>query len=736
MACEQVGQVFDGLPIGPPGHPLLLTLSLDIVGSEPQSCLKVHGLTPRLGGSGYSDAGRPMQLQGNKATSPWASRTWHSSKQSAARATGTTRTSRAHSTPARGCPSSELLHDCPSAFMEKLFWNIAGILQEAWLNCSLDSLHKDALAQLIAGMKAEQFLSDPSECSTPFPWQIAAVYFDIASRLELVNPHVPGEPEGARAAARVLRAVYQALLTAASFLTRSTVSQNLYLQCSLDGFYGSIATRLVHLARGAAASDQRSRTLGFHTQVKPSDWAHRAAAAINSVCRSCRTQAPSLVSHRQCSKSSLQYSNSASGGSAGIGTGRTFFSANVTFQEFQTTGIASRPPSHSSDLQEPTIAGRTNLCAHLRSILVQASLDGRLQEELGRVDTDFRPIDEESSKPNVISKPVLPVGSFSSTGTVSQIYGHADQAHGGSAMSLSSDSDMRNEDQHVPSSPSSAVAVQRPASRHEARSAASTEKQVSNHLLELSDLCDDAPCAAVPVDHLEHANVSELCYAQDSRTPAWSQRQASSPAAQPTLKKLRPWEANSSHRADALIRHLGEVSRGQGTAGVERCLYADGVLPLSKESSPNESVRMLAEEMTKERPSAGQTSSSRAYKATTSSLLSLARAERQDAVQRKQAPQTAKVQQNARERQAGPYQAEKSSLPPEASVKLPQVQCRGSQKPNPSLAAGIYAQSFKKVSSNAADKHRLYRSSQSLPAIKVKQRSPPDLPERKWRPMC
>jgi len=33
--------------------------------------------------------------------------------------------------------------------MEKLFWNIAGILQEAWLNCSLDSLHKDALAQLI-----------------------------------------------------------------------------------------------------------------------------------------------------------------------------------------------------------------------------------------------------------------------------------------------------------------------------------------------------------------------------------------------------------------------------------------------------------------------------------------------------------------------------------------------------------------------------------------------------------
>ena len=94
MACEQVGQVFDGLPIGPPGeysilciphaklsqhelagHPLLLTLSLDIVGavaayacsnylivaflascfpkgSEPQSCLKVHGLTPRLGGSG------------------------------------------------------------------------------------------------------------------------------------------------------------------------------------------------------------------------------------------------------------------------------------------------------------------------------------------------------------------------------------------------------------------------------------------------------------------------------------------------------------------------------------------------------------------------------------------------------------------------------------------------------------------------------------------------------------
>ncbi|CAE7233925.1 unnamed protein product [Symbiodinium sp. CCMP2592] len=736
MACEQVGQVFDGLPIGPPGHPFLLTLSLDIVGSEPQSCLKVHGLTPRPGGSGYSDAGRPMQLQGNKATSPWASRTWHSSMQSAARATGTTRTSRPRSTPARGCPSSDLLHDCPSAFMEKLFWNIAVILQEASLNCSLDSLHRDALAQLIAGMKAEQLPSDPSECSTPFPWQIAAVYSDIASQLELVNPHVPGDPEGARAAASVLRAVYQALLTAASFLTHSMVSENLYLQCSLDGFYGSTATRLVHLARGAAASDQRSRTLGFHTQVKPSDWALGAAAAINSVCRSRRTQAPSLVSHRQCSKSSLQYSNSASGGSAGIGTGRTFFSANVTLQEFQTTDIASRPPSHSSDLQEPMIAGRANLCAHLRSILVQATLDGRLQEELGRVDTDFRPIDEESNKPNGISKSALPVGSFSSTGTVSQLYGHADQAHGGSAMSLRADSGMRNEDR-VPSSPSSA-AVQR-SSTHEARSAASTEKQVSNHLLELGDLCDDTACAAVPVDHLEHANVSELCNAQDSRTPAWSQRQASPPAAQPTSQKLRPWEANSSHRADALIRHLGEVSRGQGTAGVERCLYADGVLPLSKESSPNErSVRMLAEEMTKERPSAGQTSSSRAYKATatTSSLLSLARAGRQDALQRKQAPQTAKDQQNARERQAGPDQAEKRPSPPEASVKLPQVQCRGSQKPNPSLAAGIYAQSFKKVSSNAADKHRLYRSSQSLPAIKVKQRSPPDLPERKWRPMC
>ncbi|CAE7677784.1 unnamed protein product [Symbiodinium sp. CCMP2456] len=730
MACEQVGQVFDRLPIGPPGQPLLLTLSLDMVGSEPQSCLKVHGLTPRLGGSGYSDAGPTVQLKGNNATRPWASRTWHSSMQPTARATGPTRTSRAHSTPARGCPSSELLHDWPSSFMESLCWNIADILQEASLNCSLDSLHKDALAQLIAGMKAEQLPSDPFQCSTPFPWQIAAVYFDIASQLELVDPHVPREPERARAAASILHSVYQALITAASFLTRSMVSRSVHLQSSLDGFYSSVATHLVHLARGA--SGQRSRTLGLHTQATPSEWAHRSAAAINAVCRPGRTNAPLLDSHRQGSKSSLQYSNSASGGSAGIGTGRTFFSANVTLHEFQTTDIASRPFSDSSDRREPFIAGRANLCAHLRGILVQATLDGRLQEELGRVDTDFRPVDEESSRPNGISKPMLlPVGSFSSTGTVSQLYEHADLPNGGSAMSLSSDSDMRNEEQQVSSSPSSAVAVRRFASRRQAGSSASTEKQVSDHFLELGDLCDVAKCA----------HISELCDAEDSSTPACSQRHASPPAAQPALQKLRPWEDNSSHRADALIRHLDEVSRGQGTAGVERCLYADGVLPLSKESSPNErTVRMLTEETTKEEPcAAGQTSSSRAYKAMTSSLLSLARpAERQDAQQRKQAPQTTKsIQQNARERQAGPDKAGKSSaLPPEVSVKLPQVvQCRGSQKSS-SLAAGIYSQSFKKVSSNAADKHRLYRSSQSLPVIKVKQRSPPDLPERKWRPMC
>ena len=635
------------------------------------------------------------------------------------------RTPRAHSTPARGCPASEFLHDWPSSFMASLFWNIADVLQEASLNCSLDSLHKDALAQLIAGMEAEQLPSDPSQCSNPFPWQIAAVYFDIASQLELVEPHVPGEPEGARAAAGVLHAVYQALLTATSFLTHGMVSRNVQLQSSLHGFYSSVVTRSVHMARGA--SGRRSRTLALHTQVTPSDWARRAAAAISSVCRPGRTQTPLLVSHRQCSKSSLQYSNSASGGSAGIGTGRTFFSANVTLQEFQTTDIASRPPSHSSDLQEPCIAGRATLCAHLRSILVQATWDGRLQEELGRVDTDF-PVDK-SSKPG-ISKPVLPVGSC--TGTVSQLYEH-DQPNG---SAMSSDS-MRNE-QHLPSSPSSPVAVRRSASRYEARSSATLiEKQVSHHLPDLSDLCDVAECASFSVEQLEHARVFELCDAQDGWTPAYSQ--ASPPAAQPALQKLRPWEANSSHRADALIRHLDEVGRGQGTAGVERCLYADGVLPLSKESSPNEgTVRMLTEKMMQEGPCAGQTSSSR-DKAMTSSLLSLARpAERQDAQQRKQAPRTPKgIQQNARERQAGLDKALKSSsLPPEPSVKLPQVvQCRGSQKPS-SLAAGIYAQSFKKVSSNAADKRRLHRSSQSMPSIKVKQRSPPDLPERKWRPMC
>ncbi|CAE7181860.1 unnamed protein product, partial [Symbiodinium pilosum] len=73
----------------------------------------------------------------------------------------------------------------------------------------------------------------------------------------------------------------------------------------------------------------------------------------------------------------------------------------------------------------------------------------------------------------------------------------------------------------------------------------------------------------------------------------------------------------------------------------------------------------------------------------------------------------------------------------EASTKLPQVvPARGSHKASEATAAAIYSQSFKQVSTDAADKRRLYRSSQSLPAIKVKQRSQPDLPSRKWRPPC
>ena len=653
---------------------------------------------------------------------------------------------RAHSAPPRQCHRHKPhLLECPLVSMDGFCEDIIKTLEGALPISSLDAVHTDALVQLISVMKAQSLQPDwGASCDSRSlsPAEIAGLYFDIG--LQISSLQCRDDWTQTQAPVDITRAIRQAFTTASSCLMHGTLLRECSCQeCPLDAFRNNVVRRLVDVARGLGTqSTQRPSTpVGFRNlSLRPLDWAYNVAAKIHSIAagRLQAEQAPSIFGSLQCSNSSLQFSKSASAGSAGIATGGTFHSPNVSSKGFRPISASSHSPSHLSGPSQqpvPDHSSHAAVRAHLRNILGQAVLNGRLQEELRS--TGHTGLDLESG---AAESPEMRPACFSNAESHAAV--PALVLPGILDMEAEIVQDVEGREPESPEDVSSPAILPQCAPVTQPRSCANITPE-----------CSDAAHAPVPC-------------AQDPR------KQAAQPA---VLKRLRPWEEDASHRADVLIRHLDQVGKGQGTAGIERCLYADGVLPLWRDPQHpqlNERHKRLAERSSRSNaanaaPGHDESGADNADALSTSlsKLLShSAKNIRQPDVQQRPGPkpstrQPAKLANQASSQDPRHAQvlvdkkhAEKNeingrpSLPArpgpsalECPTKLPQVvSSRGIQKPSGSgaCAAGIYSQSFKKVSSDAADKHRLYRSSQSLPTIKVKQRSPPDIPMRKWRPLC
>ena len=231
---------------------------------------------------------------------------------------------------------------------------------EASLSASvLDSPRCAVVGQLIARMKAEGFQTDlggeplSRDCveSSLLPSHTASVYLAIAHEIAALEcQHAWSRPNTAQNAIDAVRAVRQVFLAAASCLMRWTsVQQCVHSQGPFGAFVGNAIVQLVDLGHGWDTGSSNP-TPGAEELPWPSDWVCRAAAAIHSVFHVGRPPAQSFISFLH-SKSSLQYSNSASGVSGGIGTGGTFFSADVSLQGFRPTTSGSSPPSLDMPVQ-------------------------------------------------------------------------------------------------------------------------------------------------------------------------------------------------------------------------------------------------------------------------------------------------------------------------------------------------------------------------------------------------
>jgi len=246
---------------------------------------------------------------------------------------------------------------------------------------------------------------------------------------------------------------------------------------------------------------------------------------------------------------------------------------------------------------------------------------------------------------------------------------------------------------------------------------------------------------------------------------------------------LRPWDSSQEgHSADVLLKYLNEIGRGNGADAVERCLYADGFKPhrLKRQQLdhlPVRSLKPLEKDRSPRAPAPPQVGDVAPPKP---NIKNLYRA-RAPAVAKQllpaipNSPSMQKKVKKLGSATSAPVLPPVSSLPSlvasepkdtEVATKdelsaiavegYPKAVSPSKSSPSPALpplpaarrgmkgeeikvpeakdARSIYAPSFKKVSSYAADKRRLRKAGGSLPAIKIKQRGTPEPPPRSWRP--
>ena len=674
--------------------------------------------------------------------------------------------------------------------MESLYGNVTNALEEALLESSVDSSCHNAMRELIVRMKVDKsdvaWQNNQPELR-PSPGQIAAMYLSVAGNVACMD-RKHGWRHNDTSQAGVLRAAYQAFVRAALQVIHGTVLE----QCSCQQSYhhGLCHNMSAHLFDVAHGRNLNRRKVSSALEDVPwwsSDWACVAASAIRSALVVVGRHPHSEASGMQCSKSSLQYSNSASGGSAGIGTNGTFCSANASAQEFLPTTESSAaffPLDCPQQMEDQVTNHRShlNMCTHLRTILAEATLSGRLQRELeatatGNVDKATK---LEAASPGMPSTDdpatVVPLSGVKDTRAdgellippmvASSICAKSSAAPLEEPVTLRTYAEAHGRAEHEPtlaeaqSSADSNVDAPIVPGFDSLPSVAHVSENSRDHM-ELDRNCD-VPAALVSTESL--ATEVRRPLDPDEGQHVLARQILRQDVQASTSRRLRPWEDDAGHRADVLIRHLDEVGREQGAAAVERCLYADGLLPLRPEHpSRNGGIKRGAERLANQEACAApaQSNGSRAAKPVASSLLSMARpinSSRLEDVQKQPKPPGSgtpsrllqqsslerPVAQNTRistrqaesgARQPGVTPAAKGA--PQASNKLPAVPlARGSQKASAASAAEIYSQSFRKVSSDAADKSRLYRSSQSLPVIEVKRRNPPQIPACKWRPPC
>mmetsp|Transcript_9592 Transcript_9592/g.23158 ORF Transcript_9592/g.23158 Transcript_9592/m.23158 type:complete len:738 (-) Transcript_9592:121-2334(-) len=720
----------------PEGQPLRLTLSLDLVGGEARPVLQLHGLTPRChtmaeSGDHGDEGSRQLRTEVAADAKPRL-------------AALPAKRGRTCSTFRRQWPPTTALPHV----VDMLFGRVCDAMVAALGESTLQGPILDVFRELVEALRQRSLVamrpSDASEgkpqdllSQPPLPSsQTAKIFVEVASEMVALQfRHRKSQDCPSRL---VLEIMHQAFFEAAGRPSGS-------LQSAADHFQTKLATRLKDVSFGVVHLHNAQPPAGAAAAAADvSSWACVVAGVVQSVFDACKMD--SLGAN--ISMCSLEYSNSACG-SADFGAGATFLSANagVGLHDFNARDTVSTDLFRGSlNLAEPLPEFATNqdLRAHLRRVLGQASADGRLQ--LAFVATDMDSTGKSSDDKGCHSQQeIVPVDSENKSSDASSVDG---DLHLEEAALLPANNSARKSLGSAESASQRGFGVM-------VRDVLAGGLDRSN-MLSVQARQQKAPLEMKSELHVFSKADSLVGLRPDSNN---FDKNASNCVAKDhaqNLKGLRPWEGDVPNRADLLIRHLEEVGKDYGPAGIEKCLYADGVLP---RVLPQRHARIATcftsnsrgfSQMQKQADAADAGDlESRAGSGPSGpscrSLLSGCKhaktlplhpdpasrvetyrmEERHDFPPRKREPQEV-----SRSLRRGCVVAGANNTLSEHEAKLPPLP----PKEKHASAAAVYAQSFKKVSSDVADKNKLYRASRQLPSIQVRQRHPPEMPQRKWRP--